>query len=200
MTPEQLEHVTRIAEKYNYGNNGWNKEHADKVAQLTQRILQQFTKLKLVDEKEADLLLAKAIALPHDIGRNPGAVEHRKYKDEHNISSFLTLKEELKGSLLNEDEAIVIQYCALFHTGDKWKHTVVPRKAELTKRLAGILRIADALDYELDQRVRDVTLTVQKNEVVCKVIASSATVEEIRRAYKKSNLFVQVFGREIKFK
>ncbi len=198
MTPEQLEHVTRIAEKYNYGNNGWNKEHADKVAQLTQRILQQFTKLKLVDEKEADLLLAKAIALPHDIGRNPKAVGYGKF--EHNMCSFLTLKEELKGGPLNEEEAIIIQYCALFHTGDKWNHTAIPQKTEVTKRLAGILRIADALDYELDQRVRDATLTVRKNEVVCKVIASSPTDEEIRRAYKKSDLFVQVFSREIKFK
>lgn len=193
MSPKQLEHVARIAEKYAYGHGRWNKDHAEKVSILTQRILQQFANLNLVARENEDLLLARAIALPHDIGRNPNA----KGQGEHNQRSFETLKEELSGSPLNEDEVIVIQYCALFHTGGEWRHTIVPRKPELTKRLAGILRIADSLDYSLSQEVQDVVVTLQHGKIIFKVIASGRADVEMDRAREKSDLLKDVYGLDI---
>jgi hypothetical protein len=196
MTPEQLEHVKRIAEKYAYGHDRWNKEHAEKVAALTQRILQQFAILRLVRSEDSDLLLARAIALTHDIGRNPNAIG----RGEHNQRSFETLGKEFSGTHLDCDEGLVIQYCALFHTGDDWRHTAIPRKPELTRKLAGILRIADALDYQLSQKVIDVTITSsgQEKEIKFKIIASESDDEEINRATVKKDLAEVVFGRKIK--
>jgi exopolyphosphatase/pppGpp-phosphohydrolase len=196
MTAKQLEYVTQIAEKYKYGKNGWNKNHAEKVATLTQSILKQFANLNLVASEDADLLLARAVALPHDIGRNDNAKGERW--EEHNVRSFKTLREELRGGPLDEDEATVIQYCALFHTGNEWRNTIVPRKPDLTKKLAGILRIADSLDYGLSQIVKDVVATLQPEQMTFKVIASGPVGGEIKRAEQKKDLAEVIYGRKFK--
>lgn len=198
MTPEQLEYVTAIAEKYEYGHGRWNKAHAERVATITQKILQQLANLNVVTSKDADLLLARAIALPHDIGRNPKSEGFNEGK-EHNLCSFETLKKELKSGPLNQDESVIIQYCSLFHTGDEWRHTTIPRKPELTKRLAAILRIADSLDYGLSQKVKDIIVSLQGEEVVCKVVASASLALEINRARQKSDFFKVVYGKNIEF-
>lgn len=196
MNPKQLKYVAQIAEKYKYGKNGWDKNHAEKVATLTQSILRQFANLSLVPSEDTDLLLARAVALPHNIGRNDNAKGEREEK--HNMRSFKTLREELRGSPLDEDEATVIQYCALFHTEDEWRNTPVPRKPGLAKRLAGILRIADSLDYGLSQIVKDVVVTLQPEQMIFKVIASRPADREINRAKQKKNLAEVVYGCKIK--
>src|SRR4030042_3146414 len=143
MTPEQLNYVRAIAEKYAYG---WNKAHAEKVGYLTQRIIDQLFKQNLIAVQSTYMLIALAIALPHDIGRNPNAIG----KGEHNRRSFETLKKELNSSPLDQDEITIIEYSALFHTGEDWVHMTVPGKTELdtlVKTWAGVLRIAHGLDY-----------------------------------------------------
>lgn len=187
MTPEQLNHVRAIAGKYAYGHDGWNKAHAGKVGYLTQRIAYQLVKQNLIVVEPTYLLLAIAIALPHDIGRNPNAVG----RGEHNQRSFETLKKELEESTLGQDEITIIQYCALFHTGNEWRDITITGKPEmdkLVKTWAGILRIADGLDYGLSQRVNDVIITSQGKEILCRVITSSSCNTEINRARQKSDL------------
>lgn len=139
------------------------------------------------------MLLAKAVALAHDIGRNPDAIG----EGEHNRRSFETLRNELIGSPLNENEVVIIQYCALFHTGDEWRDTAIPRKPEITKKLAAILRIADSLGYGLAQKVEDVSITLEGDRIVCKVFARGPAELELRRARQKSDLFQDAYRRNI---
>lgn len=184
MTPEQLNYVRAIAEKYAYG---WDKAHAEKVGYLAQRIIYQLFKQNLVAVQPTYMLIALAVALPHDIGRNPSAVG----KGEHNWRSFETLKKELNGSPLDQDEITIIEYSALFHTGEDWVHMTVPGKTELetlVKTWAGVLRIADGLDYGLSQQVSDITVTTQGKQILCKVAATGQCDTEIRRANGKSDL------------
>jgi len=49
MTPEQLNYVRAIAEKYAYGHDGWNKTHAEKVGYLT-RCLRYKVTLRILDQ------------------------------------------------------------------------------------------------------------------------------------------------------
>ena len=106
MTPEQLNYVRAIAEKYAYD---WSKAHAEKVGYLTQRIAHQLFKQNLISVQPTYMLIALAVALPHDIGRNPNAIG----KGEHNQRSFETLKKDMDGSPLDEDEITIIEYSAL---------------------------------------------------------------------------------------
>lgn len=184
MTPEQLDCIRAIAEKYGYG---WNKAHAEKVGFLTQRLIYQLFKQNLIAVQPTYMFIALAVALPHDIGRNPNTIG----KGEHNQRSFETLKKELNGSPLDQDEITIIEYSALFHTGEDWEHITIPGKPELdtmVKTWAGVLRIADGLDYGLSQQVSDIVVTSQGRQILCKVAATGQYVTEVRRANRKSDL------------
>lgn len=195
MTSEELALVVKIAEKYGYGQGRWNRSHAEKVADLTQSILQQFVNLGLVSRADADFQLARAVALLHDIGRNPDA----KGTGEHNQRGFETLKAELNDSSLSQSDIAVIQYCALFHTGDEWRYTVVPTRPERIQMFAGILRIADSLDCGLSQKVKSVVVKGQPGRIVFEIVTPVSAEPERDRAYRKSDLLKTLYGRKIEF-
>jgi hypothetical protein len=193
MTDKELEYVRNITEKYEYGGDPRLKQHVEHVARLSKRLATQFVGLGYVSLSPDYLLVAEAIALPHDIGRNAQLGQGR-----HNILSFQTLTKEFANGPLNLRDAVTIRYSALFHTGDEWRDTRIteaPELERLVRTWGGLLRVEDGLDFRALRSVNDVVFEVKNYTLICKV-ACHAEAGEMERAQRKTDL-LKNFGLEV---
>ena len=67
------------------------------------------------------------------------------------------------------------------------------------RRLAAILRIADALDRRHSQRVLDVRCRLTRQKARFAVLSNIEPTVEMHAAEGKSNLFRKVFDRDVQF-
>lgn len=165
-----------IGRKYDFGRG---RDHAFLVRKLALRIQKQMASLGLPAERESRSLL-EAAALLHDIGVCVSPDNH------HEHSRNLLLREGLEE----------VAQLAYFHRSrpDPRDHNAPER----ILRLAAVLRLADALDYSLDQRVLDVLLSRKGDVVYFEVLAVGKPVLVSFR--EKKTLFEEVFGVEIRVK
>ena len=189
-----LEVVEEVARKYRYGHDRWDQNHADQVARLAQEIGEQLQGLKLMPRRKGDLPLLRAAALAHDIGRNPRS----RGGGEHNRRSYETLKEELADAAPQDQEAETLLYCVLHHRGDQWQQD--PTTGVRPRQLAGIIRVADALDYGLDQAVKSIKLRLEEGKIVLEAELRAPADMELRRAQAKADLFREALQREVVFR
>ena len=165
-----------VGRKYDFGRG---RDHAFLVRKLALRIQKQMASIGLPAERESRSLL-EAAALLHDIGVSVSANNH------HEHSRNLLLKEGLEE----------VAQLAYFHRSrpDPRDHNAPER----ILRLSAVLRLADALDYSLDQRVLDVLLSRDGDDVYFEVLATGKPILASFR--KKKTLFEEVFDVEIRVK
>ncbi|MEP7145433.1 MAG: Ppx/GppA phosphatase family protein [bacterium] len=184
--------VIHLCELTNY-----DKEHSTQVMKLANKIF-DFIKLKF-EFNDDDREYLEAASLLHDIGY------HISHTGHHKHSYYLIRNSEMLG--FNDKEIEIIANIARYHrkSHPKAKHEGynkldLPAK-ELVKKLAGILRIADALDRshkslvnELDINIKDKTF-----EISLKSCLAEPSLE-IWGANIRKGLFEESFGYDVKIK
>jgi exopolyphosphatase/guanosine-5'-triphosphate,3'-diphosphate pyrophosphatase len=168
-------------------------KHGHRVAYLAQQMFDALRPLHLLGGEHRRLLAAAALL--HDIGYFVSHTEHNKH------SAYLIDHSELTG--FTASEVSVIANIARYHRSSlpKPKHPyfiALPEEdRDVVRRLAAILRIADALDRDHQGRVR--SLRCELDESFVRVIVACARESDTTRwrVEERSDLFHEVYGRGI---
>ncbi|HEY9282227.1 MAG TPA: Ppx/GppA phosphatase family protein [Pyrinomonadaceae bacterium] len=169
---------------------GYEAEHAHQVARFAETIFDELAPSAGLTRHHRTLL--SAAALLHDIGY------HIAHDGHHKHALYLIKHSELTG--FSEAERDVIANVARYHRGmpPKEKHetfaSLNQADRETVRRLAAILRVADALDRSHDGRVSDLSCTLDGRTVRLTLTSEDDCEREMAAAESKSDLFEEVFG------
>jgi exopolyphosphatase/guanosine-5'-triphosphate,3'-diphosphate pyrophosphatase len=168
-------------------------KHAHRVAWLAQQMFDALRPLHLLGGEHRRLLAAAAIL--HDIGYLVSHTSHHKH------SAYLIQHSELTG--FTASEIAIIANVARYHRSSlpRPKHlyfaALPEEEREVVRKLAAILRLADALDREHQGRVRGLNCEIGKDVVRLLANCSRASDAAQWRVEERSDLFREVFGRRI---
>src|SRR5215475_1069452 len=168
-------------------------KHGSRVAYLSQQLFDELRALHWLGGEHRRLLAAAALL--HDIGYFVSHTGHHKH------SAYLIQNSELTG--FTSPEIAVIANVAYYHRGGlpKAKHEYYSdlrvQDREVVRKLAALLRVADALDRDHEGHVRG--LRCEIGDAGVRVVAiCSREAETIRwRLEERADLFAEVFGREV---
>jgi exopolyphosphatase/guanosine-5'-triphosphate,3'-diphosphate pyrophosphatase len=168
-------------------------KHAHRVAYLSQQLFDELRPLHALGGEHRRLLAAAALL--HDIGYFVSHSGHHKH------SAYLIQNSDLTG--FTSPEIAVIANVAHAHRGaapksksDYYSELRVQDR-EVTRKLAALLRLADALDRDHQGHVRSLRCEIGDDAV--RIIAlCSREAETMRwRLEERADLFAEVFGREV---
>jgi len=176
---------------------GYEQQHAEHVRELS---IQLFDQLQPVHHMPAQSrVLLEASSLLHDIGH---MISHRGH---HKHGEYLTLNGDIPG-LEGRDRAVVaalVRYHnrksepAGHHTAYSSLNNADKR---ITRRLAAILRIAEALDHSHRQKAAKIRASFQRGAVSLQVHARGDAVEDLRDATHSAELFEKEFHVRLYFR
>ena len=168
-------------------------DHAKQVMRLALSLFDQTVELHELGAPERRLLMAAALL--HDIG------SFVSYKRHHKHSLYIIGQSELPG--LTARETAIVANVARYHrkSHPRADHAAFAEMEatdrEGVRRLAALLRIADALDREHARQVTAVSVTIDKDEVRLRAHGSGDMVLERWALAKKVALFEEVFERRV---
>jgi len=176
---------------------GFDQRHAEHVRELC---LQLFDQLQPVHHlpPQARVLL-EAGALLHDTGH---MISHRAH---HKHGEYLALNGDIPG-LEGRDRAIVAGLVRYHNRKSEpaGHHAAYSSLADVDKpilrRLAAILRIAEALDHSHRQRVMKIRASFQRGAVGLMVEARGDAAEDLRDAGRSAELFEREFHVSLYFR
>jgi exopolyphosphatase / guanosine-5'-triphosphate,3'-diphosphate pyrophosphatase len=167
--------------------------HGHHVARLAIQLFDEFLDDHGLSRR--DRLLLQVAALLHDIGIYVGLRAHHKH------SQYLLQASQIFG--LSNDETAIVSNIARYHRGGLPQESHLPYIALdrhdrlIVNKLAGILRVANALDAEHLQKVRQLRLHRRDRSWVLEVDGSGDLTMELMAAAGRSDMFVDTFGREL---
>ncbi len=176
---------------------GYEETHAQQVARLAERIFDYLVRSGSADLDRHHRTLLSAAALLHDVGY------HIAHEAHHKHALYLIKHSELTG--FSEAERDVIANVARYHRGSEPKERheffalLNQTDRETVRRLAAILRIADALDRRHDNRVSDLRCARNGRVMQIEMQSDANCDREIAAAEQKSILFEQVFECRLTF-
>jgi exopolyphosphatase / guanosine-5'-triphosphate,3'-diphosphate pyrophosphatase len=174
---------------------GYEETHARQVAKLAEMIFDSLAESENLSRHHRTLMLAAALL--HDIGY------HIAHESHHKHALYLIKNSELTG--FSEAERAVIANIARYHRGP------FPKKGhreytalnladrELVNKLAGIVKLADALDRSHDSRVHDLDCKVGAGEFRVELRSRADCENELLEAERKRDLFEEAFNRTLSF-
>lgn len=142
-----------------------------------------------------DRCLLECAGMLHDSDRPAG-------KKQHHIRSGMRIFSEESLPLDIEGRSIA-GLVAMAHRGDVQIRShplfilLPPQRQDVTLRLAAILRVANGLDGLHTGAVQEVHCIIGEREVVCDIVSSGDASREKDRAQDRSDLFREVFGRDL---
>ena len=171
----------------------FDRAHGHHVAMLATRLFDD-----LQDEhglSGRDRLLLQTASLLHDVGLYVSLREHHKH------SQYLLAASQIFG--LSNEETAIVSNIARYHRGRSPQESHLPFLALdrgdrlLVTKLAAILRLANALDAEHLQKVRDVRIVRGDNSWLLEMDGSGDITMEQMAARARTDMFVEVFGRQL---
>ena len=176
---------------------GYEQQHAEHVRELS---IQLFDQLQAVHHMPAhSRVLLEAGALLHDTGH---MISHRGH---HKHGEYLALNADIPG-LDGRDRAIAAALVR-YHNRKSEPGGHHPAYSALedtdkpvARRLAAILRIAEALDHSHRQRIMKIRTTFQRGAVCLQVYARGDATEDLRDAIRSVELFEKEFHVKIYFR
>jgi exopolyphosphatase/guanosine-5'-triphosphate,3'-diphosphate pyrophosphatase len=144
-------------------------------------------------------VLLEAGALLHDTGH---MISHRGH---HKHGEYLALNGDIAG-LEGRDRAIAAALVRYHNrkSGPAGHHTAYSSLNDadkrITRRLAAILRIAEALDHSHRQRVMKIRASFQRGAVGLQVHARGDATEDLRDANRSAELFEKEFHVSLYFR
>lgn len=180
--------LIEIAKKYSY-----EEKHALQVTKIAEIIFNQMkNELNL---SASDWYLLEAAAVLHDIG------QYIAYSKHHKHSYYLITNSELIG--YNDIESEVVANIARYHRRGLPKNShsnfilLDEGSKELVIKLAGILRIADALDRSHASYVKDIVIDIYKHRVEFKLLTDGDISPERDGFNKKKDLLELYMEKEL---
>jgi exopolyphosphatase/guanosine-5'-triphosphate,3'-diphosphate pyrophosphatase len=167
-----------------------DQTHAEHVRELSILLYDQLQPVHHLPAQARVLL--EAGALMHDTGH---MISHRGH---HKHGEYLVLNGDIPG--LDGRERAIVAALARYHNRKSEPAGHHPAYSGLnnndkriTRRLAAILRIAEALDHSHRQRVLQVRASFQGGAVGLQVAARGDAAEDLRDAGRASELFEKEF-------
>jgi len=178
--------ATELARKYQV-----DLQHARHVADLARTLFRSLQSEHRMDARCETLLYVAALL--HEIGQFVGVSGYHKH------SHYLISHSELFG--LNEQDQQLVAMIARYHrrAAPKPTHEIFARLERdnrvVVSRLAGILRVAVALDHTGSQRVRDIDCTIERHRLVITVLNSAGDLSLERMELRQKALLLEdTFG------
>lgn len=171
----------------------FDQAHGRHVAMLAARLFDA-----LRDEhglSDRDRLLLQTAGLLHDIGVYVSLRAHHKH------SQYLLAASQIFG--LSDDETAIVSNVARYHRRATPQQSHLPYVAldradrVIVNKLAAILRVANALDAEHLQKVRDVRLVRGDKTWVLELEGAGDLTMEQMAATARSDMFTEIFGRRL---
>ena len=188
ITDPKLRGVHAVGKRF-----GYEEPHSHQVARLAEKLFDAVAQTAGLTRHHR--LLLSAAALLHDVGY------HIAHESHHKHSFYLIANSELTG--FSESERALIANVARYHrgSGPKERHSnyraLSPTDQETVRRLAGILRLADAFDRRHDGRVKDIQVRRVGDVLNLKLLSSAECDVEIEEASRRLQLFEHSFHRSI---
>lgn len=181
-----LNSATEFARKYQV-----DLPHATHVSRLARTLFRALQQEHRLDERAETLLMAAALL--HKSGLFINTASYHKH------SFYLIIHSELFG-LSSLDHMLVAQI-ARYHrrAHPKPTHEAFARldrdSRVIVSRMAGILRIAVALDHSGNQRIQDIDCAVERNRLVITAVNATGDLSLERLELRQhSGLFEDTFG------
>jgi exopolyphosphatase/guanosine-5'-triphosphate,3'-diphosphate pyrophosphatase len=175
----------------------YDQVHSEHVRELS---ILLFDRLQAVHHLPAHgRVLLEAGALLHDVGH---AISHHGH---HKHGEYLALNGDMPG-LQGRDRAIVAALVRYHNrkTLPERHHAAYGALSNLdkriTRRLASILRIAEALDHSHRQRVTNIHASFQRGAAALQVAARGDAAEDLRDAQRSAELFEKEFHVRLYFR
>jgi len=171
----------------------FDRDHGRHVSLLATRIFDEMKDEHRLTNRER--LLLQTASLLHDVGI------HVSLRSHHKHSQYLLSAAQIFG--LSSDETAVVANVARYHRGNLPQRSHLPyleldqHERLLVNKLAAILRLANALDAEHLQKVRDIRLVKSEKAWVLELVPSGDVTMEQLAARARIDLFVEVFGHEL---
>lgn len=167
--------------------------HCRQVAKLSLSLFDQLLPLHCIN-KEGRLVLELAANL-HDIGWSQGQKGHHKTA----LEMILKAEEVIPDNRLRLMSASVARYHRKADPDTKHAHyrELAEKDRNVVKSLASIIRIADGLDWEHLENVKDIFCEVDEAAVTLHCLVHHPSEEERERALQKGRLFEKVFERRL---
>lgn len=171
-----------------------DEAHSNKIRAYSRLIFNELAKLHQLTNR--DLLVLEGAAMLHDIGKYVNLREHSK------ISYELINNSSIFG--FSEEEQKKVAILAYFHSKKEpsLDHRFFSVYADSEKikliKLCAILRVADALDRSHKQHIKDIIIKTDNNQMTFEVPISEDLLIEKWAFEKKSGLFSEVFGLNLK--
>ena len=182
---EVLQAARVIAGKYKT-----DRPHAEVVAKFAQQIFRGLQDLHALEPRHE--LLLRVAAILHEVGLFVSPREHHKH------SLYLILNSEIFG--LGTRDRVLVALLARYHRryNPDPNH---PHFSDLTRedrmmvfKLAGILRIADALDRSHSQRIQEIRLRRESDTLVIETPGVEDTTVEQLAINGKCDIFEEIYG------
>jgi exopolyphosphatase/guanosine-5'-triphosphate,3'-diphosphate pyrophosphatase len=174
--------------KYRY-----DREHGLHVAHLATRLFDQLRDEHGLGRRER--LVLEVASLLHDVGTYVSLRAHHKH------SHYLLSASQIFG--LSDVETQMVANIARYHRRGLPQKSHLPYVALdqpdrlIVNKLAALLRVANGLDAEHLQKVRDVGLTHENKTWIADLDSRGDTTLERLAARARSDLFVETYGRQL---
>ena len=175
----------------------YDQQHAEHVRELSRQLFDQLQPVHRLPPQSRVLL--EAGALLHDTGH---MVSHRGH---HKHGEYLTLNGDIPG-LEGRDRAIVAGLVRYHNRkSEPASHhaaysSLMDADKPILRRLAAILRIAEALDHSHRQRIVRVRASFQHGAVRLEVQAHGDAAEDLRDAVRSAEMFEKEFHVKLYFR
>jgi exopolyphosphatase / guanosine-5'-triphosphate,3'-diphosphate pyrophosphatase len=188
---QALASAAALGEKYR-----WDVAHSRKVAELAVRLFDELRGEHGLGDRER--LLLEVAALLHDVGNYIGLRGHHKH------TWYILAESEIFG--LSQDDMAVVANVARYHRRALPQKSHLPymaldRASRVTvNKLSAILRLANALDADHLQKVKEVRLLKEGDEWALEVEGAGDFTMERLASMARSDLLTEVFGRKVVFR
>ncbi len=172
----------------------FDEPHATQVDRLASELFDRLAEVHALPSDDRVLLRVAAIA--HDVG------DFIDYAGHHKHSQYILEHSELLG--LSAEHRVIVGCVARYHrrsppSGRHERYRTLSSANQLkVRRLAAILRLADALDRGHRSKVRGLEITVEAKEVVVGLRGVEDLSLEVWAAERKGAYFEEVFGRRLR--
>ena len=171
----------------------FDRVHGRHAAMLATRLFDELREEHRLTDRER--LLLEAAGLLHDIGIYVSLRAHHKH------SQYLLAASQIFG--LSDDETAIVSNIARYHRGGTPQRSHLPYIALdrhdrlIVNKLAAILRVANALDAEHLQKVRNLRVVRSAKTWILELEGGGDVTMERMAATARADLFAEVFGRPL---
>ena len=171
----------------------FDRNHGRHVAALAVQLFDEFHDEHGLSQRER--LLLQVAGLLHDIGIYVSLRAHHKH------SQYLLSATQIFG--LSNDETAIVSNIARYHRRglpqkSHFPYMALDRQDRLiVNKLAALLRIANALDAEHLQKVREIRLLRRERAWILEISGDGDLTMEQLAATARADMFADTFGREL---